>query len=223
MKKYFLFGFIISILFGGCAGMMRLNTPSGKPEVTLKNRSMKEVKDALVREMLNQNFTIKSTSDYTIVFSKPMDSFLASFLLGSRYDATPEHRVTAMIVESNNGVRIVLTNQGITNPGSAFERVTDMSTGKAGQSWHEFLSNFDNLFKGRIGISFNENGTLTSVTSGGPADEAGLQRGDRILTVDGKRFYHKMSIAGDPETMVKLEVDRGGEKITFEVVRKILK
>ena len=122
-NSIYAFAIILSlVLIYGCATTRPLSTPSGKPDITISNATKKQVTDALVSQMLNQGFNIKSSSDYNIVFTKPLDNLAAQLLLGSRYDSTPEHRASFMLVESGAGVRIVLTNQAITNPGSAFPK-----------------------------------------------------------------------------------------------------
>lgn len=54
---------------------------------------------------------------------------------------------------------------------------------------------------------------VTSVTEGGPADEAGLQPGDMILAIDGKRLTRN----SDPRTL--LSGLKPGDQITLTVRR----
>jgi hypothetical protein len=138
--------FILLFFLNGCAAVQPLKTPSGKPDITIPKVSKKQVSDKLINMMLTKGFNIKNSSDYNLVFTKPMDKLLESLLLGSQYDVTPENRVSFNIVESSVGIRIVITNQAITNPGSAFERVTDLSTGNAGMDWQNFLLHLKNSF-----------------------------------------------------------------------------
>jgi hypothetical protein len=218
---------ILLVLLNGCTATkpLTLNTPSGKPDITIPKVSKKQVTDAFVSEMLSQGFNIKTSSDYNIVFVKPMDSFAMSLLLGSEYDITPEHRVSANIVESSAGVRIVLTNQGITNPGSAFERVTDLSTGNSGNSWQQLLVSFSGLFRGRIGCDIDEQGTIIKVFDGSPSQLVGLKVGDKIISLDGNPFKDRSQAIsqafGDPDTNVEIIVLRNAEKLIFNITRKI--
>ncbi len=216
---------IIPISIFGCAGSRPLPTPSGKPEVTIQNVSKKEVTDALVNEMLSRGFTIKNVTDYTVVFAKPLDSFTAIALFGSQYDATPEHRPTFMLVQSATDVRLVLTNLIITNPGSAFERVTDASTGKAGQSWQDFLNSFSDQFRlrGRVGMTVDEKGFVISMVDSAPAMRAGIAKGDKMITVDGVPYSGTNQIKGEPGTTVTLVILRDGKQLSFTITREILK
>jgi S1-C subfamily serine protease len=222
--KIILIPFVLFLaLLYGCATTKPLATASGKPEVTIPNVTKKQVTDALVTQMINQGFQIKNSSDYNIVFTKPMESLSAQLLLGSKYDSTPEHRASFMIVESGNGIRVVLTNQGITNPGSAFEKVTDLSSGKAGESWLNFLTGFAILFRGRIGAIIDANGFITSLTDGSPAMQNNLLVGDKVVAVNGQPFKSTSQIIGEPDTPVEIIILRSGENKSFNIIRKVLK
>jgi len=222
MNKSSLFSIAILLLVIGCAPTRPLNTASGKPDVTIPHVTKKQVTDALVSQMLSQGFTIKSSSDYNIVFTKIIDNVAASMLFGSRYDSTPEHRASFMLVETNSGVRVVLTNQIITNPGSAFERTTDANTGEAGASWQNWLLSFTNLFRGRIGVTVDDKGFITNIVGGSPAMESKLLVGDKIISVNGNPFRSTSEISGEPETNVELEILRNNKNIVFNITRKIL-
>ena len=218
---------ILLILINGCAttNTLTVSTPSGKPDIFIIKVTKKQVTDEFVNQMLNQGFSVKSTSEYNIVFVKPMNDFASSLLLGSHYDVTPEHRVTANFVESSSGVRIVLTNQGITNPGSAYERVTDLSKGKSGNSWQQFLSSFASMFKGRIGVDSDEQGAIITVFDGSPAQQCGIKVGDKIISIDGNPFKDRSQaisqIIGEPDTIVELILLRNDDKLNFKIARKI--
>ena len=136
-------GFVI--ILTGCATTPQLKTASGKPEVTIPNTTKKVIFDALTNAMIQQGYEIRNINDYSAVYGKRTNSILASMLLGSQYDSTPEARVAYTIVDTSEGVRVVATLQMITNPGSAFERVTDFSQQPDAQSWQSFLENLRDL------------------------------------------------------------------------------
>ena len=219
---------ILLLLFAGCSATNNLtvSTPSGKPEIYIPKVAKKPVSDEFVNQMLTQGYNVKSTSDYNIVFIKPVDNFGVNLLLGSQYDATTEYRVTSNLVESSSGTRLVLTIQIITNPGSAFERVTDISKGKPGNSWQEFLTSFAGLFKGRIGIDCDAEGTITNISNNSPGQQSGLMLGDKIISIDGNPFkdYKQVQslVIGEPDTNVELVILRGEKSLTFIVNRKLL-
>lgn len=63
---------------------------------------------------------------------------------------------------------------------------------------------------------------VTSVVSNGPADQAGLQRGDSILTVDKRRYANSSQLIAVvrsclPGTKIVLEVERNGRRLQLTV------
>jgi len=82
------------MLLIGCAGVQRLNTPSGKPEVTLRGAEKKEVIDIFTNAFANKGFNPIDITEYKAVYGKRMeDNVAASVLMGSRYDSVPEYRI----------------------------------------------------------------------------------------------------------------------------------
>ena len=81
-----------------------------------------------------------------------------------------------------------------------------------------------------IGIQFNvpnDTAIVLSVIPGGPSEKAGLQQGDRIIRVDAREIAgHKTPqdsmvrlMKGPAGTKVRITVERGGEKIPFDITR----
>ena len=95
--------------------------------------------------MLAKGYQVKNITDHMAVYRK-MSSAGMAMLLGSRYDPIPEDRVSCTILESDGGVRIVATVAVVTNPGSAFERIWDLSMGKQGHAFQAELEQFKALF-----------------------------------------------------------------------------
>lgn len=86
-----------------------------------------------------------------------------------------------------------------------------------------------NVYAG-IGVSYStEESTkfqITSVTPDGPADQAGIQLGDRLLTVDGLEVDTLESpdqlsnlVRGEVGTVVTLTLQRGNETLSFAITR----
>ena len=75
----------------------------------------------------------------------------------------------------------------------------------------------------RIGLDKAVGAMVTQVVSGGPADQAGLQEDDVILSIDGKDVLNFSEMLGYlfihtvPGDVVKLEVFRNGEIITLDL------
>jgi carboxyl-terminal processing protease len=90
----------------------------------------------------------------------------------------------------------------------------------------------DNAYVG-IGVTIAqlEDGSLDirQVTVGGPAEEAGVQYGDRIVGVNGQSILEmdletiKNMIKGEAETTVDLNLMRGDEELTLTVTRRQIK
>jgi len=128
------------VFLAGCATPVTHNTKSGRPEVTISGKVGDQIAARLTNRMLNARYNVKNASKTLLVFEKPIDNVLAAVLLGSRYDSTPAARITYTIVESDTSTRVVASLAAITNPGSAFERVTPMDNSKDSASVQQMLS-----------------------------------------------------------------------------------
>lgn len=120
---------VVSLLFvtmGACAAPVKHDTPSGRPEVSIRGRVGSQVQSEIMNMMLNNRYGIKSSSTNIIVFEKPFDNVMASVLFGSKYDSTPCARVAFNIFEVGDSTRVVASFAAITNPGSSFERSTPL-------------------------------------------------------------------------------------------------
>ena len=69
------------------------NTPSGQPEVAIVTTDVDRVKGLMVSELINGGYNMTSSSDLQVSFDRPVDNILATALLGSGYDATPNARI----------------------------------------------------------------------------------------------------------------------------------
>ena len=113
-----------------CVSPVTHNTPSGKPEVTVTLIEPEDVRGALISEMMSRGYTLNDANDFLLSFDRPVENFLAAALLGSQYDSTPNARITFSIAPIGDSVRVVADLAIITNPGSGFERRTDMNQGQ---------------------------------------------------------------------------------------------
>jgi hypothetical protein len=147
--RRFIFSVVILMLLIGCAGVQRLNTPSGKPEVTLRVAEKKEVIDIFTNAFANKGFNPIDITEYKAVYGKRMeDNVAASVLMGSRYDSVPEYRITCTFVNLPSGdLRIITDLAIITNPGSAFERRTDMNRSKDSHAMQKELETLKSRYE----------------------------------------------------------------------------
>lgn len=137
----------VVVALSGCATPQPLATASGRPEVTIcSGIDRKAVRDRLVERMVANGGRVQSVNDYSITISKPSDDFMTSLLYGSRFNATPDLRLTVTFVDTESGCqRLFATAAIVTNPGSGFENQMDATVG-AGPTLLASLESF----KGRI-------------------------------------------------------------------------
>lgn len=74
-----------------------------------------------------------------------------------------------------------------------------------------------------IGVEINKDRVITKVTKNGPAEVAGLQAGDKFMSIDGTKLNDTdgnavgLLIRGTDKKAVDIVVDRNGEELTFNV------
>lgn len=74
-----------------------------------------------------------------------------------------------------------------------------------------------------IGVEINKDRVITKVTKNGPAEAAGLQAGDKFMSIDGTKLNDTdgnavgLLIRGTNKKAVDIVVDRNGEELTFNV------
>ena len=116
----------------------KLKTASGNPEIVIAGVTQKQVIDQIVAIKLQKGMQIRSVNDYGVTVSKRIgESFMASLVYGSSYDSNPEARITYNVVEDGDAVRVYSRTEIITNPGSGFEKSTDVTANLAGQMQDE--------------------------------------------------------------------------------------
>lgn len=128
MKKLWVLGFALAL--GGCAAPIQHQTASGRPETLIHNTSADSVKSAIVNGMMSKGYRITRDTPYEIAFDKPVENIADQVLLGSKYDSQPSARVSYTLASVGADVRVIADMAIITNPGSAFERRTEMNNGQ---------------------------------------------------------------------------------------------
>jgi hypothetical protein len=136
------------LVLTGCATPVHHETPSGRPEVTIQGNLAKAVQGEITNEMLNRGYNVKSSGETLLVFERPIDNAMASVLLGSQYDSTPSARITYSIVESMNTTRVVASFVAVTNPGSAFERLTPLNNNPDTVEYQALLNDIKTRLEG---------------------------------------------------------------------------
>lgn len=104
-------------------------TPSGRPEVVIPGTTKKSVVDALASQMIAQGYSVGRIDDYRAQFEKP-GGFWLDLLAGSRFNSSAVWRVSYSVLDTQEGVRVLAEMGAVTNPGSGFEKVTEIKGGK---------------------------------------------------------------------------------------------
>ena len=142
MYAVFIGAILMGLMLGGCATTQRLATPSGKPEVNINTTDRGKIKSVIINEFMNAGFTMVSESDYSVVFSKPMEGFggvMYQAMLGNSYSSSPEWNARINMATTGSSTRVMA--QAVVRMQNAFGRedVNDMTDGKAGAQLQEIL------------------------------------------------------------------------------------
>jgi hypothetical protein len=105
------------------------STASGKPEVTIKAPTA-AIKARLLSLAMDRRFNVTKDTEYLLQVEKPSDNLGAAILLGSKYDSVPAERVVFTFAPLGDSVRVIASSMFVTNPGSAFERITPINAGE---------------------------------------------------------------------------------------------
>lgn len=118
-----------SLALVGCQTAKQPDTPSGRAEVEIR-APVASVKAALLSRAMDRRFNITKDTEYLLQVEKPTENLAAAVLLGSRYDATPSERIVFTFAPIGENTRVVASLMIVTNPGSAFERLTPINAGE---------------------------------------------------------------------------------------------
>lgn len=99
-----------------------------RPSTFTYQASKQRTKEAIVRTFVTAGHQLISDTDFQLIFDRPATGF-AAIWFGSNYDSQPNARVT-LTLTGNNPTQVNTRLEIVTNPGSAFERRTDVSNNK---------------------------------------------------------------------------------------------
>lgn len=77
-------------LLVGCATVTPLNTSSGKPELTVRGKTMDEVQAALVQMCQEEDMFLEETQKFMVACSYASSNLGIELVLGSNYNAKPQ-------------------------------------------------------------------------------------------------------------------------------------
>lgn len=131
---------LASMLAGTLAACqaVRHDTASGRPEVTIA-ADKEAVRAVLIDAMIDRGFLIVDDTPYRLVMDRSSDNALANALLGSRWNPTVHARAAMSLTETAGATRIVASLDVVTNPGTAYERLTPFSNSRDAAEFQTFL------------------------------------------------------------------------------------
>lgn len=118
-----------ALMLSACQTAQQPATPSGKAEVEIR-APVAAVKAQLLSRAMDKRFNVTKDTEYLLQIDKPTENLAAAVLLGSKYDATPSERIVFTFAPLGESTRVVAALMIVTNPGSAFERLTPINAGE---------------------------------------------------------------------------------------------
>ena len=118
-----------AVMFAAAA-ISACTTTSGPPMAPERQMSIKapkaKVKEAIAALMVSRGYHIQRDTDFVMDFATNTQNFMATLLLSSNYDSRVETRVSVTFI-GDSPTQVTWRAALITNPGSAFERPTDIT------------------------------------------------------------------------------------------------
>lgn len=118
--------FVGACVFLSACQTIRHQTASGRPEVTIK-APIDKVKAAYVGAVVNANYSLKTDTPLQVVMEREATNALVGILLASNYDSRVMARISTTFIQNGTDTRVFADLNLVTNPGSAFERLTPMN------------------------------------------------------------------------------------------------
>ena len=130
MRLLPVWGLVLATGVAGCAAPGQLSTPSGRPEVTIREADPQRVADACVAYCAGRGWEVER-ADRLIVQACAPAGFGTSLLIGSQYDAQAWNRISFTIAPRARMTTVYGAQSVVGNRGSAFERVTPLNSQSA--------------------------------------------------------------------------------------------
>ena len=107
MKLHTLLLLALALTLVGCASEPPLQTRSGRPEVTIHNRSLAQVRAAATNHFVDKGWGAVKTEGTQLVFER-QGGATESFLMGLMTDNPQStNRITVTLIENGSDVRVV--------------------------------------------------------------------------------------------------------------------
>lgn len=128
-----------------------LTTASGRPEIFLKGVSPQRVRAAIIDRGMATGWTLDKDSENSISLIKKADNALASILLASEYDVNVMDRLRFTIAGIEGGTKVYLSEEFVTNHGSAFEKTTPLHNNKNSNNLQNILQSLKSRLESSAG------------------------------------------------------------------------
>lgn len=211
--------------------LLKINTGKTLPEVNLGNSSTLEIGDSVFA--IGNPFGLGNTVTSGIVSAKGRSLGLGAYDDFIQTDAAinpgnsggPLFNLNGEVVGVNSA--IIAGGQGIgfaipiNLANSIFTQLK--ASGKVVRGWlGVIVQEISPDISASLGLDNTDGALISDIAQGGPAEKAGLQRGDIIIEVDGKKIIDMpelpKTIAGyKPDTFATLKVVRDGKEQVLRV------
>lgn len=199
--------------------------------VDISNVDKKTVIDYMVNELLGRGFNIITVTDYQAILRKDVDDFKMRLLYGSRYNTTPEFRISFNFVQIADIVKVTAESRIVTNPNSSFEQSQVISGNDTQKMLERYKVSLEQKhaepsfgFK-YVSTLMGGNVFINDITAGSSADKAGLKYGDRVIKINGtiitdiSTFSDALKGPAGSRIQLTLKLDNGDEK-NLEIEKK---
>lgn len=118
----------LALPLAGCASVaqQKVNAAANQPITAKVSRAA--AKDAVATVFIGRNYRITKDTDLVVEFAAPTDNVWAQVLLSSNFSSQVDARVSVQFV-GDNPTTVTWRAFLVTNPGSGFEQLTDVSRG----------------------------------------------------------------------------------------------
>jgi len=239
---------IVAVLLG-CATVPPLTTSTGKPEAVISGASIEAVFNALAEDMLLNDYILKSRSE-----TKNIAIFTTRGQYSGGGNIFMEVRVMFNLIDIPNGTRVMASILEYDYPGTAREVLWRDHSRESHRAIHiqNILNNVKTRLEKHpptasqnispnnppaqaapaeekrflidiVGMMIKGN-TVVSIIADGPADKAGIKKGDLIVSIDGNPAgnseQNASRLQGKADTSVLLKIKRGTQELVVPVIRE---
>lgn len=129
---------IVSIMTS-CQTAEPIKATSKPPEVTIENATRKQIIDIISGEMRDGGFKILSVNDSKLLVGRKSGAALIASVYGSSFTGMAEERIAYNVIDVGNSVKVSADIGIVANPGTSFEKITNLNDTKYASSMQASL------------------------------------------------------------------------------------